>query len=684
MTYRIGPRSSLVALLLLLIASSARADDGEPEKAPTLFPEGYLDADALSGRLQKLAEAHSEEVAIRSIATSAEGRDVWLATLGVQPKDDDANRPPAVLIVANLEADHLVGSHVALGLIERLVEADENDEAIQTFLNEHTIYVVPRLNPDGADRLFAPTRQAFRSNLTPTDEDRDGSADEDGPDDLDGDNLILRMRARDADATLVPDEDDPRILRPAKASEGERTVFSEYDEGTDSDGDGEINEDPSGGVNLNRNWPHNWTELTDATGFSPASEPEVHGLIQFCYDHPEIAVVWTFTLNDTLRSEPKKPGSTLADGDLPYFADLSKAYRELITPPKPEEEKDDAAEDAEPSKDEAKAETDDEPETPAEPIPAEIPIDDESDPLAALPEAMRSRVMEAFEALPAEEQQRLMEEFTKASPIVRAKMLAQFLAQLGDGEETSKPTEAEAKPSSKKNGAAPTDSSALGATTDGAMSEWAYYQFGVVGLASSLWPAPALPEPEEGEEKPPADGEARWLYWNDKVMDGRAFLAFHEVEHPTLGTVEVGGWLPGVRINPPIEEVEAITDIQYRFLTDLAGRMPALKIVNAKAEAKGGGVFGVTARVENSGYLPTALAQGVTTRQAAPVLVRLSAGDAKVLAGSRLDRISALAGSGGSKEYRWLILAPEGLDSIEIEATCPRAGQVVETIELNP
>ena len=167
------------------------------------------------------------------------------------------------------------------------------------------------------------------------------------------------------------------------------------------------------------------------------------------------------------------------------------------------------------------------------------------------------------------------------------------------------------------------------------MSEWAYHQFGAVALASSLWPGPTCPTPGEGEEKPPADGEARWLYWNDKVMGGRAFVPFHEVEHPTLGTVEVGGWLPGVRVNPPIEEVEAITDDQLASSPTSPAASPTLAIVDAKAEAKGGGVFEITARVENAGYFPTALAQGVTTRQAAPVLVRLKLGDAKLLAGPR-------------------------------------------------
>ena len=677
MTPRLGSRLLLLALLLSGPLAPSRARDD----APSLFPEGYLDADALDARLRELAEAHPDAVRLRSIATSGEGRDVWLVTLGKQPGEDPKDRPPAVLIVANLEGDHVVGSLVALGLVERLAGEDDGDEAIREFLEDHTIYVVPRLNPDGADLLFEHPQRAIRTNLAPDDEDRDGQADEDGPDDLDDDGLILRMRTKDEDATLVPDDDDPRILRPARAAEGERPVYSELDEGTDEDEDGELNEDPAGGVNLNRNWPHNWSELTDASGFSPASEPEVFGLIRFCYDHPEIAAVWTFTLHDSLRTEPKKPGTTLADADLPHFVELSRAYRELVAPPAPEDEAEGEAKpegEGKPADDDKAGDgPDDEPETPREPV----PILDGDDPLAAVPEAMRDRVIEAFEGLPAEEQDRLLDEFNKASPLGRAQMLARFLAQLGGGEGEGADEGQEPRPSTG-GGSAPDASSALGATTDGAMSEWAYHQFGAVAVASSLWPGPSLPDPAEGEAEPPADGEARWLYWNDEVMGGRAFVPFEEVEHPTLGTVEVGGWKPGVRLNPPIGEVGAITEIQHRFLAELVGRFASLEIVDAKAEAKGSGVFEVTARVENPGTFPTALAQGVTTRQAPPVLVRPKLGEAKLLAGPTLDRIDALEGSGGSREYRWLILAPEGVGSIELEASCPRAGRVVETIEL--
>ena len=176
--------------------------------------------------------------------------------------------------------------------------------------------------------------------------------------------------------------------------------------------------------------------------------------------------------------------------------------------------------------------------------------------------------MAVFEELPEDEQEELMARYRAASPEDRARWSPSSWRR----PIRIVPTPTRRGPL-RRAGSAPSDGLGPRRHHRRCDSEWAYHQFGTVALASSLWPGPILPDPAEGAEKPPDDGEARWLYWNDEVMDGLAFVPFHEVEHPTLGTVELGGWLPGVRVNPPIEEVEAITDDQVRFLADLAGRL---------------------------------------------------------------------------------------------------------------
>jgi hypothetical protein len=579
--------SRFTAIVLLVLTTTARPDD----TATLPVPDGYAHSEALARALRRIAREHPDRVRLRSLTRTAQGRDVWLVELR-RNADAPGDTPPkpTILLVANLEADHLVGSQVALGMIERLATAGADSTAAKV-LDRAAISVVPRLNPDGAERLLGDLPAPVRTNLSPIDRDRDGRSGEDGPDDLDGDRQITALRARDSRATLVPDGKDPRVLRKADAARGEAPVYSEYIEGRDDDADGALNEDPPGGVNLNRNWPRNWPEFDREAGPTPVGEPETRALIRYAFDHPEIVAVWSFGLRDNLREEPKKDGSGLDKEDLPIVAELSKAYRKAI--------------DAIPK---TKL-----PEGNAPPRP-EVPV---------LPDA----------------------------PTAEAPRLT-LPAPDPDG------------------------------TPDGSIHEWAYHQFGVLGLTSRLWGGPDWEKPPEGQEGPPKDGEARWLFWNDRVVGGRAFVPLKPFDHPTLGPVLLGGWKPGVRLNPPIDQVAAITGAHARFLEDLAARVPSLELSAARAKPLGGGLFEVTAIVRNDGSLPTALSQGVRTRQARPVLVRVAVGDGKVVGGKPLERIDALAG-GGHHEVRWIVAMPEGARSVTIEAATPKAGRARAVVDLN-
>jgi hypothetical protein len=154
------------------------------------------------------------------------------------------------------------------------------------------------------------------------------------------------------------------------------------------------------------------------------------------------------------------------------------------------------------------------------------------------------------------------------------------------------------------------------------------------------------------------------------------------VNHSSLGKVSVGGWKPGVRLNPPAGRIDQLVAVELGFLKALAGKLPGLAVSEVKVVPKGGGLFEIKVVVANDGYLPTSLAQGVRTGRSPPVIVRLKAGSAKLLAGKPLERIPSLAGSGGHQQYRWLLLAPDAVKTVTLEVTCPQAGRIRKDIEL--
>ena len=140
---------------------------------------------------------------------SLRGRDLWLVTLGhAAPRATVAAGDP---VVANLEADHVVGSQVALGMVERLAAADGRDAGSRSSWTAARSTSSPGSTPTAPSGSSRRPARDFRTNLRPIDRDRDGRSNEDGPDDLDGDGLITRMRVRDEQATLVADEKDPRL-----------------------------------------------------------------------------------------------------------------------------------------------------------------------------------------------------------------------------------------------------------------------------------------------------------------------------------------------------------------------------------------------------------------------------------------------------------------------------------------
>jgi len=298
-----------------------------------------------------LVQAHPELVRAESVATSIEGRNVWLLEVG---RGDDVDRSvrPAMLVVAGLEGNHLVGTEMAMAFLDHLVQRYSNDETVRELLDSRTIYVFPRLNPDGAERYFMVPRAEQSKTLKPTDDDRDGMTDEDGPDDLDGDGVIGWVRIEDSEGEYVQDERDDRIMVKAKPEKGQRGTWRYFVEGMDNDADEKYNEDGKGGVNFNMNFPFGYKFFDPAAGLHQVSEPETRALADFVIAHQNIGLVFTFSLADNLTKSPeagkqessdgdgdgrrrqRKPVTSVNPKDMPYFKHVGKEYREVLGIPK--------------------------------------------------------------------------------------------------------------------------------------------------------------------------------------------------------------------------------------------------------------------------------------------------------------------------------------------------------------
>jgi hypothetical protein len=275
----------LLTLLILLILLSASALQAQ---------QGYRSHREMSERLRSLAGSSSGRATVRSIGTSAGGREIWLVTVGGASPD----ARPAILVAGGVDPSTPTGRELSLRVIEGLV-ADRSD-SVARLLRSATFYFLPDVNPDATEQFFAGVRYPRDVNANPTDDDRDGKVDEDGYDDLDGDGMITQMRVRSPRGARIADPEDSLSLRDADPVRGETGIYEIYGEGRDNDGDGRFNEDAEGGVSFNRNFTYAYPYFGAGAGVHQVSENETRAVADFCYDHPNIVAVFSFSQQNNL------------------------------------------------------------------------------------------------------------------------------------------------------------------------------------------------------------------------------------------------------------------------------------------------------------------------------------------------------------------------------------------------
>ncbi len=617
----------------------------------------YLDFNRLTRELRSLVD-RSGAARMRSLGVSHEGRDIWLVEIGNTSGAPIETRP-ALLVVGNLEGDHLVGSALALEIIRHLVTADDAD--VRRVLAEQVVYVVPRLNPDGAEAMFNAVRQQRTRNGRAFDDDNDGRIDEDPPEDLNGDGLITVMRVPDPAGSYMVHPDDTRLMKRADPAQRESGIYTLHWEGRDSDGDGYVNEDGPGGVDLNRNFQHAYPYWERDAGPHMVSEPESRALMDFVIAHRNIGAILTFGHSDNLVTAPNSRGE-LADAallDLPSFADASNAdifdqgvFR--TAPPGggfggfffgagggglPQ------LRGAQPGRD-------NDPDSGRRPATTVNRAD-----------------LEYFEAV--------SDAYREITGIEKV---------------------------------------GINHDAEGAFFQYGYYQYGVPSFSTQGWGLPeAPPEEPEGEAEPaapapapqaerprgaprPGQGPPRGGQTPTggaegqgidatllKAMDAAgidAFVDWTPYAHPDLGDVEIGGFRPYVVTNPPAEQLPELGRKHGEFVTRLATMLPRVTIADTEVTNHGGGVFTVRVTIENTGFFPTSLQHGVVSRSVQPTMVQIQVSPEAVLTGDdKTSMVQKLDGSGSRHEVSWVIQARQG-SSVEIRVRSQKGGTAIATVTL--
>lgn len=313
------------SLALFLVALSAL-------RAVSAPIDGY--ADEATWKAQLTAIDAAESAAVTSLGVTAAGREVQLITLA----KGDADKKPAILVLGNVFAPQLAGAELATRLAQSLAAPDDAAKpAVDALLDRCTLYVIPRPSPDATVACFdAPSRERA-ANSRPWDDDRDFEIDEDGFEDLNGDGLITMLRVEELQGDSIPHPNDPRVMIPADRAKQERGRYRLLTEGVDNDHDQAFNEDPPGGVEFHRNFPFAYRFFEPGAGPHQVSEPETRAVADFCFGHPNIALVFTFSPEDNLfhpwkaddAAAQARIKSGLLPADAPYTTLLGERFQKL-------------------------------------------------------------------------------------------------------------------------------------------------------------------------------------------------------------------------------------------------------------------------------------------------------------------------------------------------------------------
>jgi murein tripeptide amidase MpaA len=292
------------------------------------FDHFYRHAE-LTRLLEDYAAARPDLITLESIGKSHEGRDIWLVTLTQQATGAAADKP-ALWVDGNIHAAELTASTACLYYLHTLASGyGEQREATQ-LLDTRTVYLCPRLNPDGAELALSDRPRHIRSSTRPYPYDEapvEGLTIED----IDGDGRILSMRIADPHGPWKKHPSEPRLMVAREPGEFGGEYFRVLPEGSLKNWDGlvaAVNKDREG-LDLNRNFPALWRQEFEQAGAGPypASEPEVRAMVHFVTSHPNIGAAVSFHTHSGVILRPM--GTQSDDEMVPEDLWTYKRFSEL-------------------------------------------------------------------------------------------------------------------------------------------------------------------------------------------------------------------------------------------------------------------------------------------------------------------------------------------------------------------
>lgn len=291
----------------------------------------YYKYDELEKDLKYFAEKYPELCDLEVICVTEEKRNVYAMTI-TNKKTGKALDKPAFHIDGNTHAGEVTGSMAAMHAIDVLLNGYGEDKVITTILDRMTIYVVPRISPDGAE-TYLTTPYSIRSVNRVHNPQEGGVRNED----LDGDGVIRMMRIPTPYGAWKKDKENPSLMVRRDPSDADGEFYDIYPEGEFEPFVGDENlkkkkEDWT--LDFNRNYPYGWFPENRQAGAGkyPLSNPETKAMADWVIEHPNICGVSTnHTSGGVILYPPgTKSASAASQKDIKQFIEIANMGKEEL------------------------------------------------------------------------------------------------------------------------------------------------------------------------------------------------------------------------------------------------------------------------------------------------------------------------------------------------------------------
>ncbi len=650
--------------------------------AGLIFPakgQSYSNASQLNLAVNQLAKKNPAKVKVHKLGETFSGIPFLMLEIGTELKVAKKSKP-AIFVVGNPDGTVPLGSEAALKLAKDILAKNKTES--------FTWYIIPTLSPEALNHYFEKVKFENCRNARPHNDDMDDATDEDAPDDLNNDGYITQMRVLDPTGTYVIDEKDPRIMRKADFTKGEKGMYKLYQEGLDNDGDGKYNEDPRGGANNNRNFPHLFKPYKATSGVWPGSENEVYAVMKFVTKHPEIAATFTFGAVDWCIQAPKGGRKGSANFDkIKIPKGMAKQFG------------------ADPNRN--------------------YTMDE-------IIELVQPMMPEGMELTPS-----MVAGFLGLGAVVNP--LKDDLAYYKELSEQYKEFLKKQKVNLERLNPQPAQ--------DGSFELWSYYQIGVPTFAMNFFTVPKPPKEQKektgltldqlkemsneefialGEDSinsflkaneapkqfnakriismleggefttkqmaqmmknmPKKEGKKvdektlALMSYSDKELDGKGFVEWTKFNHPDFGEVEIGGFVPYIETTPKAELIDSLIDDRLPWVYTLTDKLAKLSISKQEKKELGGGIYEVKIWVSNTNYLPFPTKMGERNKHVPPAILFIEGKGVEMISGKARTPIDFIGGN-KTKEFRFMVKAPKGT-TLQLKLSSPNAGADNKQIKL--